>query len=475
MTFQATFNKTKQFFAGRPAAKSANHFGWLGRMLGYGLALIALPVLIGGATMAVKTGQIKVSQPPAFSAELPPRPAHDPTKLTAVVLAANGGTENADFLAPYSVLATSDAFNVYMVAPERTLAPVTPMPPVSPGVDIIPHFSLAEFDQAFPTGPDLIVIPNFVDIEAAGDWPLVEWIRSHAGPHTVVLSICGGANILAETGLLDGRQATTHHNIINRSEQTYPAVQWQRDLRYVEDGNFVSSAGITAGVDATLYVVKRMAGDDVARAVARQLNYPYLRFLDAPVYEVPAASFTPALLNLAYGWQTEQIGVYLYEGIDELALTSIIDTYPFSAVAHTLTVAPERKIIRSKHGLYLVPRYDFETAPQFDRLLAPGNDLPVDSAVSLVQWAQAEQSVTVEYLHRARTGQYVFDVTLADMAGRYNQSVVKMVANGLAYPLDTLSLAGRGWPVNTIARPLALGLAGLGVALWFSRRRPALR
>lgn len=475
MTFQQTLNKTIQYFAGRPAATTPSRFGWLRQTLGYTLVLVALPVLVGGVTLAINISQIKVGEPPTFTAELPPLPVPDPTKLTAVVLAGNRGTENADFLAPYGVLATSNAFNVYMVAPERKLSPVTPMPPVSPGVDIIPHFSFAEFDQTFKSAPDLIVIPNFPNINSAEDWPIVEWIRDHAGPHTVVLSICGGADILAETGLLDGRQATTHHNIISRSERTYPAVQWQRGLRYVEDGNFVSSAGITAGVDATLYVVKRMAGDEVARAAARQLNYPHAYFLDAPAYDVPAANFAPALLNLAYGWQTEQIGVYLYEGIDDLALTSIIDTYPFSAVAHTLTVAPERKIIRSKHGLYLVPHYDFETAPVFDRLLVPGYDLPAASATSLERWAQASQKTSVEYLHQEQAGRYVFDVTLTDMAGRYSQSVVKVAANGLAYPIETLPLAGSGWPLGTVIRPVALGLAGLGMALWFQRRRPALR
>jgi putative intracellular protease/amidase len=479
MTRQQFINETKHISAQySPEAVTLTKppsipFRRLRSSLFYLLAFALLPLLVGGVTGAINTRQIRVSEPPAFNAPLPPLPVHDPTKLTAVVLAGNRGTENADFLAPYSVLATSGAFNIYVVAPERRLSPVTPMPPLSPGVDIIPHFSFAKFDQAFKTTPDLIVIPNYPHLESPEDWPIVQWIRDHAGVQTVVLSICGGAEVLAETGLLDGRQATTHHNIINRSEQTYPAVRWVRGLRYVEDGNFVSSAGITSGVDATLYVVKRMVGADTARVVARQLNYPHVRFLDAPAYGVPGANFTLAFLNIAYGWGKERMGVYLYEGVDEMALTSIFDTYPFSAITEALTVAPEREIIRSKHGLYLVPRYDFQTAPAFDRLLAPGSDLPAGKDPALEQWAQAEQGVAVEYLHQDHADQYVFDVTLTDMAPRQSQAIVKVAVNGLAYPIETLPLEGSSLPLNTLVRPLAL--VGLGLALWLKRRRVALR
>ncbi len=230
------------------------------QLFAYTLAFALPPLLIGATVGAVRFMNFKVSQPPAYSEALPPVKAHDPGKRTAVVLAGNLGTENTDFLAPFEVLAASGVFNVYVVAPERKVSALTSMPALSESIDIVPDYSFAEYEKVIGHDPDLIVIPFIPNLDTPEDRPIVDWIRHHAGPQTTLLSICAGALTLAETGLLDGQTATIHHNAYPVAKNKYTAINWVQGVRYVDNGQIITSGGITAGIDATLYTLAKLAG-----------------------------------------------------------------------------------------------------------------------------------------------------------------------------------------------------------------------
>jgi transcriptional regulator GlxA family with amidase domain len=153
------------------------------------------------------------------------------------------------------VLGTSGAFNLYAVAPEHRITHLFPGGTLVRGVDVLPHFSFAEYDTVIGSAPDLIVIPYLPNTQAPEYAAIMSWIRAHAGPRTILLSICSGATNLADTGLLAGHSATTHHNSFSVIAQTHPDVTLVRGVRYVEDGNIITSAGIIAGVDATLFTL----------------------------------------------------------------------------------------------------------------------------------------------------------------------------------------------------------------------------
>jgi hypothetical protein len=120
----------------------------------------------------------------------------------------------------------------------------------------------------------------------------------------------------------------------------HPEVNWVPGVRHVDDGQVISSAGVTAGVDATLYTVQRFFGRATALETAARIGYPHTRFLDDPTFEVPAysdAAFLPNLFRLGRA----KIGLYLYDGVDEIALSSVTDTYPRAFATDVLTVALE--------------------------------------------------------------------------------------------------------------------------------------
>jgi putative intracellular protease/amidase len=441
------------------------------RGLTYVLAIVLVPLLTGVAGLAVRIGAgMGIDQsPPAFSGALPTPPPHNPDKPTAVVIAANSGTEGSDFLAPYAVLATSSAFNLYAVAPERQITHLFPGRQALRGVDFVPHYSFEQYDATIGDALDVIVIPFLPNDRLPEYQTILQWVRAHAGPDTILLSICAGAMTLADTGLLDGRSATTHHLTFTPLAQKHPSVTLVRGVRYVEDGNVVTSAGITAGVDASLFVLKRLFGRDTALGVAQELGYPHTQFLDDPAYALPAAE-TPSAFLSGYHLGDAQLGVALYPGIGELALASVVDTYPHQGTVTVQTVAPERGVVLSRHGLALVPRWGFAEAPRLDRLIMPGAPASADVELFLA-WAAEGGQPPVKQVHEA--GGYPYDVTLQDMARRAGGAIADETVYLLEYPIGHVPGDAPRYVLGQILPILGLALLGLGLAALLERLHAA--
>lgn len=89
----------------------------------------------------------------------------------------------------------------------------------------------------------------------------------------ITFSICTGAFILAEAGLLDGLNATTHWMDISRLEAEYPKITVMKDVRFVDENKIITSAGISSGINASLYVVSKVTNRDVALNTARRMEF----------------------------------------------------------------------------------------------------------------------------------------------------------------------------------------------------------
>ncbi|QYJ15590.1 hypothetical protein Rxycam_01414 [Rubrobacter xylanophilus DSM 9941] len=442
----------------------------LARAVIYLLAFVLPPVLI--AVLGVKAGLAdRYEGPPAEAQvrELPASPGHDPDKPTAVVLLSNQGSEVTDVLAPYEVLARSGAFNVYAAAPER--APAT----LSGGLDVLPQLSFAELDRKLEGGdPDVVVVPAMWDVGTPAHRPVAEWLREHADGTGTLMSVCDGAEVLADAGLLDGRRATANWANLDRWEARYPDVGWVRGLRYVEDGNVTTAAGVTSGVSATLRVVRGYVGEEAARELAREIGYPDQRIGDEPRIEADRLTASDRALYVlwgAYGWGKPRVGVLLRDGLSEIELASVFDAYPGPAfTSKTTTLAPgdPGALIRSEHGLYFVPRHDLDGAPSLDRLLVPGRDAASKTDPAASSWAR-EKSLEPEYVHADAPEGFPFDATLRDLAEHENAPLASFLARLLEYPTDHLELSGSGWPFVRLLRPLAVGLLGLAAVAALDR------
>ncbi len=120
-------------------------------------------------------------------------------------------------------------------------------------------------------GIDTLLIPGGDMASVLGDRLLVDWIRAMAPRVRRLASICTGAFLLAESGLLDGRQATTHWDFCNQLACKYPSITVDADRIFVQDDFIFTSAGITSGIDLALAMVEEDWGRELALYVARFL------------------------------------------------------------------------------------------------------------------------------------------------------------------------------------------------------------
>jgi transcriptional regulator GlxA family with amidase domain len=99
------------------------------------------------------------------------------------------------------------------------------------------------------------------------------WLREHRERGRLLASVCTGALVLAAAGLLRGRPATTHHECLDELRTLEPSVSLRAGMRFVDDGDVITSAGVSAGIDMALHLVRRFAGEDRARQVRRGIEY----------------------------------------------------------------------------------------------------------------------------------------------------------------------------------------------------------
>ncbi|WP_395020832.1 DJ-1/PfpI family protein [Dongia sp.] len=121
---------------------------------------------------------------------------------------------------------------------------------------------------------DLLLVPGGMGTRReVENQALLDWLNHAAGRAETVASVCTGSALLARAGLLDGRRATTNKNAYNWVVRQGPKVEWQPRARWVEDGKFWSSSGVSAGTDMALALIARLCGIDRARQVAHWAEY----------------------------------------------------------------------------------------------------------------------------------------------------------------------------------------------------------
>lgn len=170
-----------------------------------------------------------------------------------------------DFCGPWEVFQDAHvpgrkgpAFDLYTVA--ASLQPVE----ASGGMQIVPDYT---FENA--PSPKVVVIPA----QRGQNEAMLNWIRNASKKADLTMSVCIGANVLAATGLLAGRQATTHHNSYGLFAAENPDIHVERGVRFVDDGSIASAGGLSSGIDLALHVVERYFGQEAATQTAYYMEY----------------------------------------------------------------------------------------------------------------------------------------------------------------------------------------------------------
>ena len=435
------------------------------------IAGFIVPILITGIMGAYSFGKVMygdIENRPVGNYAIDP-PVYNPEKPTVAVLLGSETTEVIDFLAPYELFSATNKFNVFAVAPTGNVTTL------SGGLDVIPHYSFEELNALLGKSPDVLVVPYILHMENEAYQPVKDYIQKHSTDETTILSICGGAVNLAHAGLLDGKSAATHW--ADQVEQNYPEVNWIRNQRYVVDGHIVSSAGLSSGIDASLYVISQLAGEQIAQSAAKTINYPNYHYVADPAMEPFSFQFRDAvfLQNIAFTLNKQKVGVLLYDGIQETALASVFDTHPASATTRAIAISKTNSPVKTQHHLYLLPRYHYDNAPEVNRLFVPGTRALRDAEKDAAQWSSKKPESEIVYVHAYQPERFVLEAPIEDLAKQTNIPTAEFAAKRLEYREGALQLEGKKFPTEVVVLPILLGMLSLLIVILldvrFFRRR----
>jgi len=136
------------------------------------------------------------------------------------------------------------------------------------GLDLAVHAALAD-----TPAPDVLIVPGGVVTRPLGDETILDWVRQAHRTSIITASVCTGVFLLEKAGLLDGLAATTHWEDIADLRAAAPNTEVREGVPFVEQGKIITSAGISAGIEMSLHIVGRLAGEGLAQRTARQMEY----------------------------------------------------------------------------------------------------------------------------------------------------------------------------------------------------------
>jgi putative intracellular protease/amidase/YHS domain-containing protein len=192
------------------------------------------------------------------------------------------GAQMIDFTGPWEVFQdvmipgrADQPFRLYTVS--ESTSPIH----ASGGMKIVPDYTFENAPE-----PKVIVIPA----QSKPSEATLEWLRKSTKSTDVTMSVCTGAFVLAKTGLLSGKAATTYHGAFVPFANQFPDIHLKRGARFVEDGNLATAGGLSSGIDLALRVVERYFGREVAQKTAYDMEYQGLGWMNPESNQVYAAA-----------------------------------------------------------------------------------------------------------------------------------------------------------------------------------------
>jgi putative intracellular protease/amidase len=216
-----------------------------------------------GLAVCLGVGSTAFAQPPSGPA---------PRKVTRnVAIIVHEGVELLDFAGPGEVFETASWRGAEMGRPwfnMYTVAPSTGSILSQLFLTVEPEYTI---DNCPP--PDILIVPGGATGVLLADEHFMDWVRQVAPKTEIVFSVCTGAFVLADSGLLDGCEATTHWSAIEALKKAAPDAVVHEDRRFVDNGRVITTAGVSSGIDGALHVVARLLGTYTAERTAHYMEY----------------------------------------------------------------------------------------------------------------------------------------------------------------------------------------------------------
>ncbi len=257
------------------------------------------------------------------------------------MVAQNAGSEITDLLVPYAILSEAN-IEVEILATSPGDVSLVPQGPTITG--------LRSIDQVVVDPSDLVIVPAMHDPE---DPQVAKWLSTQFanGRGAAMASVCDGAFVLAHAGILDGRKATAHFYSHGTRVKRFPEVDWIEDARYIEDGPVLTTAGVSASAPASIYLVRKLVGDEAANRIAAHYGVGDTRRHDATAFSVGLSGYLLGARNALVGRVARKFyWVKAEDGIDEYELAFTVDMLARTWRAKVRLQGPVEQIT-SAHGL----------------------------------------------------------------------------------------------------------------------------
>ena len=177
--------------------------------------------------------------------------------------------EVLDFAGPYEVFSLSRKENKKLFE-VFTIGEKTELIRAVNGLQIIPDYSFEDCPLI-----DILVVPGGFGarkIEICNK-AVIEWIGKQSEKTTIVASVCTGAFLLAEAGLLNNKRVTTHWKHTKELGTTYPLLHVEENVKYIDEGCIITSAGISAGINMSFYIISKLFGTIISQETAKNMEY----------------------------------------------------------------------------------------------------------------------------------------------------------------------------------------------------------
>lgn len=179
------------------------------------------------------------------------------------------GVEVLDFAGPFEVFSVTEAdkekpFTVYTVSQNGEMITARN------GLKVQPDYSIEDLPPV-----DILIIPGGKGVREneVKNETIINWVRQQMKEVKLMTSVCTGALLLAKAGLLEGLQATTHWASIQTFKKDFPRVEVMENVKFVDEGHIITSAGISAGINMSFHIVKNLLGVEVAEETAKSMEY----------------------------------------------------------------------------------------------------------------------------------------------------------------------------------------------------------
>ncbi|MGG2081081.1 DJ-1/PfpI family protein [Lysinibacillus pakistanensis] len=178
--------------------------------------------------------------------------------------------EVLDFAGPFEVFSVTEIENDQQPFVVETVSEKGNLVIATNGLKIQPDYSFDNVPKF-----DILILPGGLgarEREMYND-NVINWITNQMKTVQLMTSVCTGALLLAKAGLLNGKMATTHWASLERLKIEFPQVEVQREVKFVDEGNIITSGGISAGINMSFHIVKRLLGSEVAQNTAKIMEY----------------------------------------------------------------------------------------------------------------------------------------------------------------------------------------------------------